>query len=332
MIDFIDRLKDDTPMIYDGGFGSQLFARGVNLTNSALANASHPDAVVSVHRAYIDAGANAIGTNTFVVSHLHLEMAGCDVDDAEKLATLGAQHARRAVEESGREVYVAGSIGPSPGALEADAGDTVFGIANDKAIEAHKRVIGALAEGGVDFFVVETQFSAKEAAMVINLIKETGLPTAVNMTYKFTQDRKTKELIYKTDWGYSPGDLLDILSGGEFSGGDSLIDNVHLLGLNCGAETRNTDHTGMPYAIEGTKQMMAALAKRGIEGKRLMAYPNAGLPSLDKETKLPIYSQGPNDMAPHVGDLVDVGGFLIGGCCGTEPDHIAAFRAAMDQI
>ncbi|MBT3602209.1 MAG: hypothetical protein HN521_04005 [Candidatus Latescibacteria bacterium] len=332
MKDFSERLQDDTPMIYDGGFGSQLFARGVNLTNSALANGSHPDAVVSVHRAYIDAGADAIGTNTFVVSPLHLQMAGGDANDAERLAKLGAQQARQAVEESGKRVYVSGSIGPSPGALEADAGDTVFGIPDVDAIEAHKRVIGALAEGGVDFFVVETQFSAKEAAMVINLIRETGLPAAVNMTYKFTQDRKTKELIYKTDWGYSPGDLLDVLIGGEFAGGDNLIDDVHLLGLNCGAETRNTDHTGMPYAIEGTKQMKIALAERGIEGKRLMAYPNAGLPSLDKETKLPIYSQGPEDMAPQVSDLVDVGGFLIGGCCGTEPEHIAAFRQAMDQI
>jgi len=188
-----------------------------------------------------------------------------------------------------------------------------------------------LADGGVDFFVVETQFSAKEAAMVVNLARETGLPVAVNMTYKFTQDRKTGQLIYKTDWGFSPGDLLDLLAGGEFSNGDSLIDHVHLLGLNCGAETRNTDHTGMPYAIEGTRQMRDALVERGIEGKRLMAYPNAGLPLLDKVTKLPIYSQGPEEMAPHMGALLDVGGFLIGGCCGTEPEHIAAFRKAMDE-
>jgi methionine synthase I (cobalamin-dependent) len=329
---FVARLHDEMPMVYDGGFGSQLFARGVNLTNSALANDSHPDAVVSVHRAYIDAGADAIGTNTFVASPLHLKMAGVDADDAERLAKLAAQHARRAVEEGGRDVYVAGSIGPSPGAIEADAGDTTFGIANGDAIEAHKRIIGALAEGGVDFFVVETQFSAKEAAMVVNLIRQTGLPAAVNMTYKFTQDRKTGQLIYKTDWGYSPGDLLDILAGGEFSGGDSLIDHVHLLGLNCGAETRNTDHTGMPYAIEGTKQMRDALAARGIAGKRLMAYPNAGLPTLDKETKLATYSQGPEDMAPYVDALIQAGGFLIGGCCGTEPKHIAAFRAEVDHV
>ncbi|MDA0710808.1 MAG: homocysteine S-methyltransferase family protein, partial [bacterium] len=58
--------------------------------------------------------------------------------------------------------------------------------------------------------------------------------------------------------------------------------------------------------------------------------PNAGLPSIDKQSKLPIYSQGPEDMAPFLRDLIDVGGFLIGGCCGTEPKHIAAFRQAMD--
>ena len=330
MKSFADRLADDKPMVYDGGFGSQLFARGVNLANSSVANDSHPDAVVSVHRAYIDAGANAIGTNTFVVSPLHLEMADADVEDAERFTTLAAEHARRAVEESGKEVYVGGSIGPSPGAIEVDAGGVDFGIPNADVIDAHKRVIYALAEGGVDFFVIETQFSAREAAMAVNIARETGLPIAVNMTYKFTKDRKTGELIYKTDWGYSPGDLLDVLASGEWSDGESLIDNVHLLGLNCGAETRNTEHTGMPYAIEGSNQMQKALAERGIEGKRLMAYPNAGLPTLDKVTKEASYSQGPSDMAQHVGDLIDAGGFLIGGCCGTTPDHIEAFRQAVD--
>jgi methionine synthase I (cobalamin-dependent) len=258
-------------------------------------------------------------------------MADANADDAEKLTKLGAEHARRAVEESEQEVYVGGSIGPSPGAIEADAGDTDFGIPNVDVRAAHERVIHALAEGGVDFFVIETQFSAKEAAMAVNIARETGLPVAVNMTYKFTKDRKTGELVYRTDWGFSPGDVLDMLASGEFSDGKNLIEDVHLLGLNCGAETRNTDHTGMPYAIEGTKQMQVALSERGIEGKRMMAYPNAGLPTLDRETKEASYSQGPEDMAQHVGDLVDVGGFLIGGCCGTTPEHIQAFRKVVDE-
>ena len=87
----------------------------------------------------------------------------------------------------------------------------------------------------------------------------------------------------------------------------------------------------MPYAIEGTKQMQKALADRGIEGKRMMAYPNAGLPTLDMKTKEASYSQGPEDMAQHVGNLLDAGGFLIGGCCGTTPDHIAAFRSVVNE-
>jgi 5-methyltetrahydrofolate--homocysteine methyltransferase len=327
---FAERLTDDQPMVYDGGFGSQLFARGVNLANSSIANLSHPNEVVAVHRAYIDAGANAIGTNTFVVSPLHLEMADADENDAEQLTKLAVQHARQAVEESGKDVYVGGSIGPSPGAIEADAGDTVFGIPNADVRSAHARVISAMVKGGVDFFVIETQFSAKEAAIAVDIARQTGLPIAVNMTYKFTKDRKTGELIYRTDWGFSPGDVLDILASGEFSNGDNLLDDVQLLGLNCGAETRNTDHTGMPYAIEGTVQMQKALANRGIANKRLMAYPNAGLPSLDKVTKQASYSQGPEDMAQHVENLLDAGGFLIGGCCGTTPEHIRAFRNIVD--
>ncbi len=327
---FAERLADDQPMVYDGGFGSQLFAHGVNLANSSIANLSHPDEVVAVHRAYINAGANAIGTNTFVVSPLHLEMADADEDDAEQLTKLAVQHARQAVEESGKDVYVGGSIGPSPGAIEADAGDTVFGIPNADVRSAHARVISAMVKGGVDFFVIETQFSAKEAAIAVDIARQTGLPIAVNMTYKFTKDRKTGELIYRTDWGFSPGDVLDILASGEFSNGDNLLNDVQLLGLNCGAETRNTDHTGMPYAIEGTVQMQKALVDRGIENKRLMAYPNAGLPTLDKVTKQASYSQGPEDMAQHVEDLLDAGGFLIGGCCGTTPDHIRAFRNIVD--
>ena len=330
MKSFAERLADDQPMVYDGGFGSQLFAHGVNLANSSIANLSHPKEVVAVHRAYIDAGANAIGTNTFVVSSLHLEMADADEDDAEHLTELAVQHARQAVEESGKDVYVGGSIGPSPGAIEADAGDTVFGIPNVDVRSAHERVISAMVKGGVDFFVIETQFSAKEAAIAVDIARQTGLPIAVNMTYKFTKDRKTGELIYRTDWGVSPSDLLDILASGEFSDGDNLLGDVQLLGLNCGAETRNTDHTGMPYAIEGTVQMQKALGDRGIENKRLMAYPNAGLPILDKVTKQASYSQGPEDMAQHVEDLLDAGGFLIGGCCGTTPDHIRAFRNIVD--
>ncbi|MEE2753025.1 MAG: homocysteine S-methyltransferase family protein, partial [Candidatus Latescibacterota bacterium] len=167
MITFEERLKEDRPILYDGGFGSQLFARGIQLTNSTLANESDPDVVADIHKAYIEAGSEAVGTNTFVASALHLEMAGKEGEDADEIARLAVRNAKRAVRESGRDVYIAGSIGPSPGAIEADAGDTTFGIADEKVRDAHRRLSLVLAEEGVDFLLIETQFSANEAAIAV---------------------------------------------------------------------------------------------------------------------------------------------------------------------
>lgn len=331
MIPFVDRLKDPRPILYDGGFGSQLFARGVELTNSTLANESNPDEVTDIHRAYIDAGSEAIGTNTFVASALHLDMAGKVGEDADEIARLAVRNAKAAVGESAKDVYIAGSIGPSPGAIEADAGDTTFGIANDKVRDSHRRLAAALAEGGVDFFLIETQFSANEACMAVDEARKHGLPILVSMTYKYTKDRKSGEIVYKTDWGHSPEYLLDALASGEHSNGEDLTKYVNGMGLNCGAETQQTDHTGMPYAVEGTNQLANGLAKRGIEGKCFIAYPNAGMPQLDKKMET-VYSQGPEEMSGHLPEVLASGVRFVGGCCGTGPEHISAFRATLDGI
>ena len=326
---FSDRLNDDHPILFDGGFGAQLFDRGVRLTNSSLANESHPDQVVSVHEAFIGAGSEAIGTNTFVASALHMEMAGKDPEEAGGIAKLAIEHALAAIDQSAEPVYLAGSVGPSPGAIEADAGDVDFGIPNSEVRETHRRMIGTLADGGVDFLTIETQFSAKEAAIAVDEGRRTGLPIAVNMTYKYTKNRRTGEIVYRTDWGHSAGDLIDILGSGELSEGDDLLPYVQLLGLNCGAESRHVEHTGMAYAVQGTRQLKEAMQQRGID-KRLMAYPNAGMPLLDAN-HLTYYSQTPEDMGPVVCDLVEAGAYVVGGCCGTTPDHIAAFREVLDR-
>lgn len=326
---FRERLKSDTPILYDGGFGSQLFARNIQLANSALANKSHPNDVVGIHLDYINAGADAIGTNSFVVSPLHLQMAGQDRSDAKKLTKLAVQHAKDAVAESNRDIYIAGSVGPSPGAIEADSGDTTFGIANDEVREAHKLIINTLAEEGVDFLCLETMFSAKEAAIAVDIARDTALPIAVNMTYKCTKDRKTGEIIYKTDWGHSASDLLQILDSGEFSNGDSLLKYIDIMGLNCGAETKHTQHSGMPYAINGTQQLHDAFTTLGINGIRMMAYPNAGMPELDENYET-VYTQSADEMKTYIPKLIETGAYIIGGCCGTTPEHIKAFRQVID--
>lgn len=329
---FAARLNDPAPILFDGGFGTELFARGIELTNSALANKMHADAVVEVHKSYIEAGSEMIGTNTFVASELHLAMADTGGTSSTELAQLGVEHARRAVDESGRDVYVAGSLGPSPGAIEADAGDTDFGIADSRVREAHLKVAEALVEGGVDLLLAETMFSAREAAIAVDVARQFGLPICVSLTYKFTQDRKTGEVIYKTDWGHSPAGAIDILTSGQQTDGVDMLPFVQLLGLNCGAESSREDHSGMAYAVEGTRQTGAALAAHGATGIRLVAYPNAGLPKMDRQTQLTYYLQGPHDMTARLDDLRQAGAWLIGGCCGTSPDHIRAFRAGLDGL
>ena len=323
-----ERLQRPEPIIYDGGFGTELFARGVELTNSSLACDLHPDAVLDIHRSYIAAGAEVIHTNTFVASPIHLEMTDGD-SDAAALATRAAQLAAEAVAASEAPAWVAGSLGPSPGAIEADSGDTVFGIADAKVRDAHTRVAEALAAGGVDLFVIETMFSAKEAAMAVDVARQYGLPIAVNLTYKYTKDRKSGEIVYRTDWGHSATDLLEILASGEMSKGDNLLDAVQILGLNCGAEQERDEHTGMAYAVNGMRQLSAALQARGVEGKQLMAYPNAGMPKL-KDGR-PLYSETPEAMAALLPDLIEAGATIIGGCCGTTPEHIRTFKTALSK-
>ena len=318
------------PLVYDGGFGTELFFRGIELPNSAMANQLHPDAVIDIHRCYIEAGSEMIHTNTFVGSPLHLEMADRDADAAH-IAALAVSHARRAVEDSGRDVYIAGSMGPSPGAIEADAGSTDFGIANDKVRDAHECLATALAEGGVDLLVIETMFSAKEAAVAVDVARRFELPIALSLTYKYTKDRKSGEIIYRTDWGHSAWDLLEILASGEFSDGVDLLGSVDLLGLNCGAEQQRDEHTGMPYAAIGIGQLNRAMDDRGMERVKTIAYPNAGMPHLDKQQRT-VYSQTPDEMAAQVCDVLAAGADIIGGCCGTGPKHIRQFADAVATV
>ena len=190
-------------------------------------------------------------------------------------------------------------------------------------------MIHTLAEEGVDFLCLETMFSATEAAIATDIARETGLPIAVNMTYKWTKERRTGKEIYKTDWGHSAADLLQILSSGEFSNGDNLLEHINIIGTNCGAESKLAEHTGMPYAITGTQQLHSAMTEIAVDNIRMMAYPNAGMPELDENYKT-VYTQTPTEMASQVTTLIDTGAFLIGGCCGTTPAHIKAFRDAID--
>jgi methionine synthase I (cobalamin-dependent) len=315
-------------VLYDGAFGTELFARGVDLPNSSLANEHRPDVVRQVTAAYIDAGCDLVQTNTFVASPLHLRMAGRNAEDSAAIVTAAVRLALEAVDAGGRPVHVSGSIGPSPGAIEADAGDTTFGIPDVQVREAHRLVAGTLAAEGADLLCLETMFSATEAVIAVDEARAFGLPVGVNLTLKYTRDRRSGATVYRTDWGHSCADLLDLLASGRYAtGGDDLLPFVDVIGVNCGAEQRRPEHTGMPYAVEAIRQLQTALAERGITGKRLMAYPNAGMPRIVAGATH--YDHTPERMASQAPEVVAAGASIVGGCCGTGPEHIRAIRAAL---
>ena len=189
----------------------------------------------------------------------------------------------------------------------------------------------ALVNEGIDLFIIETMFSANEAAIAVDVARKFELPIALCMTYKYTRDRKTKQTIYRTDWGHSAWDLLKILSSGKLSKGNDLLTAVDLLGLNCGAEQRRKEHTGIPYASLGIEQLYQAMDEHGIPRKMTIAYPNAGMPHLDKQQRT-VYSQSPEDMASQIPNLIDRGVNVIGGCCGTSPEHIRQFAVAKENL
>jgi methionine synthase I (cobalamin-dependent) len=352
-LDFRERLKLDEPIVLPGGVGSEIFTRWKGYlvdndfpdedapSNSARVNLTHPGLITNIHSDFIEAGAEVVETDTFVGSKLHLAMGGNEIYDPDEVIAAGVRSAKNAVEKSERPVYIAGNIGPSPGALSIDAGGDDFGIKMEEAKDAHLRQAEALVKSGVDFFLVETQFSANEAGLIVDVLRQYDLPIAVNMTYKFVEGRegrRGKESTpdsWRTDWGHSPETLIDVLRTGYFcnskgepmspvSKGDGLIDNVDIIGVNCGADRRK-NRSGMYYAVLATKATREALEKL-VFNKRIAAYSNAGPPLTSRENWEKAIYDTPDEMFgvenAKIEDLVREGAYLIGGCCGASPAHI----------
>ena len=201
---FLERLKEPKPMIYDGGFGSELFANGIELANSALANEQYPQAVVDIHTSYIDAGTDAIGTNTFVVSPLHLEMAGKSAAEAEQLVT-AASNTRKLPLKKAVDRYISRDrLVPLPALSKPTAVTPTSEFQTRTSEMPTSGLLSHWRKEGWIFFCIETMFSAKEAAIAVDVARKVGIPIAVNLTYKYTKDRRTGEIIYKTDWDIPP--------------------------------------------------------------------------------------------------------------------------------
>ena len=276
-------------VLLDGAMGTQLVARGV--VPSAAANVTDPDAVAAVHRAYREAGADVLITNSFGANPGALARS----NDADQLERYIGEACRLAREAAGEDGYVAGDIGPTGEFLEPYG--TMKPETMQAAFEASAR---ALAAGGVDFFLVETMFDVKELALAVAACRAAApdLPVAATMAFDPARDG------YRTNTGVTVTDGARAMAQ---TGAD-------IIGANCGSITP-----------EQMSEVVRSL--RGASDRPILAQANAGLPVLEGGEA--VYHLMPEDFARGGLAIRNAGAQYLGGCCGTGPDHIRALREAL---
>lgn len=287
MKNFRDLLDSEGVYVFDGAVGTRLYDKGVYINRSYdELNITAPDLVREVHEEYVAAGADIIETNSFGATRHKLQPYGLE----SKLREINIAAARIAREAAGDKAFVAAAIGPL-GLRVEPFGPTSFA----EAREMFKEQAGALLEGGVDLFVLETFSEMPLIEQAIRALRElSDLPIIAQMTIQMDG---------KTIYGDTPEQFTQRL--------DEL--GVDVIGLNCGM---------------GPNHLLNALEKmRSVTTRPLSAQPNAGLPR-DVQGRQ-FYMGSPEYMAEFSRRFVQMGAKFVGGCCGTTPTHIKLIASAI---
>jgi methionine synthase I (cobalamin-dependent)/5,10-methylenetetrahydrofolate reductase len=283
---FLDALNARV-LVCDGAMGTMLYARGVFINRSFDAlNLSQPDLVGDVHREYVRAGADVVETNTFGANRVKLAAFGL-ADQLHEINATGARIARQAARD---RAFVAGAIGPLGIRIEPWGKTGV-----DEAEAWFREQAAALAEGGVDLFILETFRDVNEICAALAAVRSVSdLPVVAQMT--------TEE----------DGNSLDGTPPEEFAPALERC-GATVIGVNCSV---------------GPAPMLETVERLGRATERaLAAQPNAGRPR-DIEGRN-IYLCSPEYMASYARRFVQRGVRLVGGCCGTTPEHIRQIRHAV---
>ena len=287
---FLDRLNAGEILVADGATGTNYQAMGIEIGVPPEEWVfDKPENVLALHRAFIDAGSDIILTCSFGGTRLRMRDSKY-ADRAPALNRRAAELARQAVRESGREVFVAGSMGPT-GMLMEPYGE----LTHELAVDAYAEQTAALAEGGVDLLLLETFFALEEAQAAIEGVQRvSALPLVVSFSY----DQGTRTMM-----GLSPTQVVRAIAPL----------GVAAIGANCG---KSLD------AMEEIVNEMFALNP----GVPLWIKPNAGLPRMDGDVAR--YDTEPATMAEYTARYIRAGAQIVGGCCGNSPAHVAAIARA----
>ena len=295
-LSFRERLQMPQPLLADGAMGTMLHQESAARADACFdaMNDEAPEVVLSVHKAYIEAGADLIESNTFGANAFKLGKTG-RAPFVERYNRRGVELARLAIAESGRRnLYIGGSVGP------LGVGVAPYGrLSQAEARAAYREQLSALAAGGVDVIVFETFNEHHELLLALEVLRGIApdLPVVAQCTFYH------ENLSYA---GFPPARVAnDLYKAG-----------VDVIGVNCGS--------GPAGIAEVLQQMSFAIPEA-----RFAAMPNAGFPEVTGGRIL--YPASPEYFGDCAAALIQYGASIIGGCCGTLPEHIAAMRDALDN-
>ncbi len=286
-----DLLATKPVLLADGATGTNYFAAGLASGEPPeFWSVDRPAEVVGLHQRFVDAGADIILTNTFGCNPHRLKLHNAQ-DRTYELARRAAELARSVADGAPRPIVVGGSVGPT-GELFEPMGR----LTREAAIDSFTRELEGLRDGGADVAWIETMSSAEEANAAAAAAIAVGLPYV--LTYSFdTAGRTMMGLLPKSAAGSVAEQPVAPLA----------------IGANCGV---------------GAPDILVSLVQMRDSSVPLITKGNCGVPHFEG-TEV-VYSGTPQLMARYARLAIDAGARIIGGCCGTTPEHLAAMRAAID--
>lgn len=292
MKDLLERIKNGV-LVADGAMGTMLMACGLKPGDVPESfNLTQPEILEKIASLYLDAGAEIIQTNTFGASPLKLSFYSLD-GKTEEINRNAVLAVRKVV---GERAYISASCGPS-GRLLKPYGDTE----PEDVYSSFERQLKTLIHSGVDIICIETMTDLTEATLAIKAAKTVSPSTPVMATMTFDPTPRG----FYTVMGIN---IEQAAKGLETAGAD-------IIGSNCGNGIENM----IKIAIEFRQKSMLPLIIQS----------NAGLPVIKRNTT--IYPETPEFMAEKAKELVSIGVSIIGGCCGTTPDHIRALCEMLNR-
>lgn len=294
MKSIITQLQQKKVLVSDGGWGTYLYAKGLQVGDCPeLWNETHRSDVLEIAKSYIAAGADMIETNSFGGSRIKLEQY--DIGERTyELNKFAAEISREAAYDSN---FVLGSVGPTGKFLMTGE------VTEDELYDSFKVQVEGLRDGGADAICIETFYDTQEALIAIDAVKKN---TELEVIITFTFDKAT-DGSFNSMMGIKPSQMAETLTSA----------GIDIFGTNCG--------NGFEGMIEIVKEIRRVNSELPV-----LVHANAGLP-IEVGGKI-VYPDSPERMAELTPVLIAAGANIIGGCCGTTPDHIRAIKKAVEKL